>query len=991
MILGEGVKQLGAMAALFVFAAMVAVRAGADVGACEGVPQLADVRLFANGWIDEPGLRRIAGLVEPGYWSEGRAAEVRSALMRTEVFRSVELRLVSEESGCVLVVDLNRRPTVASLRLSGASQPLLSRFGAFWRWATRNPDLVRPPQDREVFRLLRLRPGSLFDEEALDRGINRVLARYRAAGFPSARVWTRTRERNGGVDIFVVVEPGAPLLVTEIQSKVDLADARPPVDSVLGRLLGGPKRRHIERDARREILRELRGQGYFDSHVPIRWQPINATSGALHVEVEAGPRREITVLGNDSIDADELLERERVNNRAFVTNNTWRQLARDMTAEYQRRGFFEARVDLDMSSDDIVYRIVEGQRFKVSEVRFAGNETLTATELGEAIATGHRSWLGPLRPPRAVDNVLADDIERIRGRYAGAGFESPEVERSVELDREAGTAVVTFTVTEGPRTWIRSMAWRWAPNDAVEPIVPDGGLGQPLDPAAIEAERDRLVAQLRQSGYRDARVRFSIQRETLANEVSADITWDIAAGALYRFGEVIVRGNADVRYVVVERDLTFVPGEVIRTEDMLEAQQRIFESGVFQNVSIAPIAKDGGPEDPFNAGQPRAGAPQEEEVVADEWRPVAVDVAARPPGRFGYGLGYDTRQGVTAFGEVSYGNLNHRAQRLRVRAQAGFDSQALGSPRQYLVTAGFTEPRLRDGAWDLHLDSVFERNTRAIEQFSIERYGGVVGSGRRLGERLRVGADMQTEFARVFDVEPVPFLERDERDAWTTALSPYLIYDGRDNPFDPRKGIVESLRARYAVPGVSTTDFVELSAQHTQIIPLWLDWGFAYSLRAGWVYSLDGNPVVPIRQRYFIGGGESVRGFAVNSLGPYDGNGNEVGGDLALVAKSELRIPLFAGLGWVLFVDGGANYLTRCDASCQDGDPADPATVIRDGSASLDNIRATAGTGLRYLTPVGPISVDYGFKLDRRTRTLSDGSFDKESLGEFSISIGARF
>lgn len=987
----NGDARLGAIARLVVIAVVVAVRSVAEPGACDPPgPRVADVRLHADGWIDEAGLRRIAGLNELEVWSEGRGEEIRSAMMRTEVFHSVEFRWVPEGPDCVLVVELDRRPIVSRLRLSGATQPILARVEALWRWAIRNPNRARPPQDREIYRLLRHRPGSLFDEEALERGTKRVLARYHAAGYHAARLSTRTRERNGGIEIFVAVQPGAPTLVTEVQTKVEGAVARAAVDEVLGQKLGGPKSRYLERDTRREILRELRELGYFDAHVSIRWRPTDATSGALYAEVEAGPRRDIAVEGNDSIDAEDLLDRDRLYSRVFVTNNTWHQMAREMEVEYQRRGFFEVDVEVDTTADErIVFRVTEGRRFKLVDVRFEGNDTLTADELGAAVATGQRSWLGPLRPPRAVDAVLTDDVERIRGLYVRAGFESPEIARNVDLDHDAGTAVVSFSVTEGPRTWVRSVAWDSAPRELEDPIEPDGGLGQPLDPTAVDAERDRLGALLRRSGYRDARVGYAIQRETAGEEVHADITWEIAAGPLYRFGEIIVQGNADVKYVVVERDLTFAPGDVLETEELLAAQQRIYASGVFQNVSIAPISDD-------EADLPADGEDQRDEKApdaaeAEERRPVAVVVAARPPGKFGYGVGYDTRQGVTAFGEVSYGNLNHRAQRLRLRAQAGFDSESAGGPRQYLITAGFTEPRLRDGLWDLHLDSAFERNTRAIEQYSIERGGAVVGSSRGVGDRLRVGADFQGEFARVFDVEPVPFLARDERDAWTTAIAPYLVFDGRDNAFDPRKGVVESLRLRYAVPVLSTTDFVEISAQHTQIIPVWREWGFAYSIRAGWVHSLDGNPIVPIRQRYFVGGGESVRGFAVNSLGPYDGNGNDVGGDLAVVAKSELRIPLFGGLGWVLFVDGGANYLVRCDSDCRAGDPNDPATAIRDGAASLDNFRATAGMGLRYVTPVGPISVDYGVKLDRRTRSLSDGSFDKESLGEFSVSVGARF
>jgi outer membrane protein assembly complex protein YaeT len=977
------------VAVAVVLASVGAVPAVAAGDSCSPpAPPIEQVRLVANGWIDEDGLRRIAGLEDPVVWSDGRREEIRSALMRTEVFRSIEIRLVAEGPTCVLVLELERRPTVSRLHLSGPTQPGLASARALWRWATRNEDRAPPPQDREIRRLLRLRPGSLFDEETLERGTTRILALYHARGYQAARVSTRISEADGAVEIFVVVRPGAPLLVTEVQAVVDQADARRVVDEVLEGKLGGAKVRHLARDTRREILRRLRELGHYDAHLEVRWRPIDATRGGLLVEVEAGPQRTIAVIGNESIREEDLLQRDRLYSRVFVTNNTWRQMGRAMEAEYQRRGFFEATVEVDTSADrEVVYQVVEGRKFKVTEVRFEGNETLAADDLRDAVATGRRGWLGPIRPPRAVDEVLAEDVDRVRETYLRAGFESAAVERRVELDREQGTAVVTFAVTEGPRTWVRSVAWDAATPDLGESTDPDVTLGRPLDIVAVETERDRLVSLLRQSGYRDARVKFEIRREADGDVVHADVSWEVAAGAMHRFDEIVVQGNAEVQYVVIERDLPFVAGDAVAAETLLKAQQKIYESGVFQNVSIAPMVPDEDPGASSDDAEPDdADVPEE-----DNRRPVAVTVAARPPGRFGYGFGYDTRQGLTGFGEVAYGNLNHRAQRLRLRAQVGFDPGTDEEPTQYLVTAGFSEPRLWDGKWDLHLNTLAERNTRTIDQFNIERVSAAVGSSRTIGDRLQVGADVQGEFARVFDVEPIPFRARDDRDAWTTSLSPFLVYDGRDSPFDPQRGVVESLRLRYAVPGVSTTDFVELNAQHTQLIPLWRDWVLAYSIRAGWVRSLDGDPIVPIRQRYFVGGGESVRGFAVNSLGPYDGNGNEIGGDLAVVAKSELRIPLIGGLGLVLFVDGGGNYLLRCDASCRAGDPSDPTTTIRDGAVTLDNFRRTAGMGLRYVTPVGPISVDYGVKLDRRDRSLADGSLVEESFGEFSVSIGARF
>lgn len=976
----SGRRPIAAVAALF---ALAAATVAAAVDPC-ALPDatFSEVRFEANDWVDDDGLRKLVGLEAPGRWSAERAVEVRAALLATEVFAAVESRLVSEDGRCVLVVDLKRRPRVVEVDLTGAELPPFAAVRSAWRWMTRNPDRAPPPTEKEVRRLLPLRAGSVYDAEALTRGTTRILERYHAVGYRSVSVTTKVGRVAGGTAISVHVFPGEPRLVTEVDLQVDDPAAHAVVDAVLQERLGGPEGRRLERDTRREIQRRLREAGYFQSRVEVRWESFDATSGRLTAEVEAGPTQSIEVVGNEAVSEDDLFPREELNDRIFVSRNTWRQVAEGMEDEYQRRGYYAASVRLQPDRDDVSYVVDEGRKFEVAAVRFAGNETIPDEELRPMVATGQRGLLAIFRPPRVVEETLDEDAERIRVRHVRAGFESAEVDHDVDLDEAKGRANVVFSVDEGPRTFIRAVSGA-ATLAALDMRIEAGGPGSPLDVVALEDERDRLLAELRRRAYFDARVAVAVERDTAGDAVDAKVVWSIEPGPQHVVGDVVIKGNSDVRYSVITRDLPFERGEPIDTEVLAEAQQDIYDAGVFRHVSIAPAAPD-----EADADEPQDAPPAERDEVDRE---LVVKVAPRPPGRVGYGVGYDTLQGLTGFGELSFANLNHRAQKVRLRAQIGFDPGDSDEPTQYLATAEFVEPRLRDGPWTFQVNVLGELNTRTVDQYNIERYSVASGFSRKFFEDVHVGGDVQVERARVFDVLPVPFRERDAQQAWTTSLIPFLVYDGRDSVFDPRKGLFESLRFRYAVPGASDVDLIEIVGQHSQLIPLWKDWSFVYSVRVGWVRSLDGDPVVPIRSRYFVGGGESVRGFAVNSLGPYDGNGNEVGGDLAVVGKTEVRIPLFWGLGLVVFVDGGGNYLTRCDADCRAGDPGDPESVIRDAEVGFDNFRTAAGLGLRYVTPVGPISVDYGIKLDRRVRTLAGGATDRESFGEFSVSVGARF
>jgi outer membrane protein insertion porin family len=270
-----------------------------------------------------------------------------------------------------------------------------------------------------------------------------------------------------------------------------------------------------------------------------------------------------------------------------------------------------------------------------------------------------------------------------------------------------------------------------------------------------------------------------------------------------------------------------------------------------------------------------------------------------------------------------------------------------------------------------------ERSTETVDNFSIERVGFLNGVDRPFGPSLNGGLETQVEQARVFDVEPdAVLIPEDDGSLRTVAVQPFVLYDSRDDKFAPTRGFLDSLRFRYGLPGLSTIHFSKLIGQHAQFIPLVDGLTFIYSLRSGWGRALDGGDFLPIRERFFLGGRTSVRGFGENSIGPRGANGGEIGGDFYVNTNLELQFPLLYGLGGAIFFDGGGLYLLQCDADCRE------QRDISRAALNFDNFRRSVGAGLRYHTPVGPIAVDYGIKLDRR---------GGESFGRLHFSIGTTF
>jgi outer membrane protein insertion porin family len=191
-----------------------------------------------------------------------------------------------------------------------------------------------------------------------------------------------------------------------------------------------------------------------------------------------------------------------------------------------------------------------------------------------------------------------------------------------------------------------------------------------------------------------------------------------------------------------------------------------------------------------------------------------------------------------------------------------------------------------------------------------------------------------------------------------------IVLDFRDDPFNPKRGMYASGVGELASELLgSQVDYWSLTGQTSFYLPVVRRNSLALSARAGVVLPYGITPEVPIQKRFFAGGRTTVRGFKQDTLGPIGADGAPIGGEFQLILNAEMRVPLQYGFLAAVFVDAGSVWL-------------------RNPSSYGFDLRETAGLSLRYITPVGPLSIDYGWKLEPRPG---------ESAGEWSFTIGMVF
>jgi len=215
------------------------------------------------------------------------------------------------------------------------------------------------------------------------------------------------------------------------------------------------------------------------------------------------------------------------------------------------------------------------------------------------------------------------------------------------------------------------------------------------------------------------------------------------------------------------------------------------------------------------------------------------------------------------------------------------------------------------------------------------------------------------------DVKPDVILSREDTGTLViSGIKPGIVYDTRDNPFNPGKGILSGILFKFTSPiFLSETNFIKTIFYGNVYHELTKAVVLAASLRGGIAQGYNKTDKLPIVERFFLGGRTTVRGYAQDTLGPKGSDGNPTGGNAFLMENLEIRTSLGKGIGIVAFLDGGNVWLKASD--------------IKPG-----DFKFTTGLGLRYNTPVGPVRVDYGHKLQKEKG---------ESSGELHFSIGHAF
>lgn len=674
---------------------------------------------------------------------------------------------------------------------------------------------------------------------------------------------------------------------------------------------------------------------------------------AVNLLVEEKPViDDIVFKGNTAFRAQKLKSMMKTKANDMLNPATLAQDMIDIKEAYVKKGYplvdvkYEIDVDRELNKAKITVTVDEKTRIKVSKITITGNKAIKTNELKKVLAT-KPAWL--FNPGIYKEEVLQEDIEKIRALYDDIGY--LDVEAAPDLNySENGTLLdITININEGKQYTVGDITV------AGNLVLPEKDVkskiemkpGKPFSARALRMDVVNIKQYYYQFGYMNVVVDVDRNLNQAGN---IDIKYNIDAKDPVYVGKVEIRGNVKTREIIVRRELRVYPGERFNGEKIKRSKERIYNLGFFENVSF-----------------------ETEPTQTPDIQNLIVSVKETKTGEFSFGGGYSSIDMLVGFVEVTQRNFDIMnfptfmggGQSLSLKAEIGMVRNNFN--------LSWTDPWIFGMPYSFGFDAYrtsHRKDTDIGWAYDETRMGGDLRLGKDITEYLRGNLTYrleQIEIGSVIENASQDF-KNEEGTNTISSLMLELTQDTRDNIFVPTRGYILGGSIENA-GGIFLGDknFLKGTATAIYYHTFFEKFVLEAKARAGWSNAFGKSDDVPVYERFYAGGENTIRGYKERRVGPRDPGSNEpIGGEAILLGNIEITFPIYEKvLKGAIFYDVG-NVWRRAEDFIAGG-----------------NYRAGTGIGVRVKTPVGPIKLDYGYPLVE--------NYGDDRTGEFYFSISRGF
>jgi len=677
----------------------------------------------------------------------------------------------------------------------------------------------------------------------------------------------------------------------------------------------------FSKNAVQDDIKSLFKIGYFDD-VTVEIEPFEGGVKLIYKLVEKPSITSIDFQGNDEFDKDKLKEQitltlGAIANLSLITDN-----AKSIVSFYQSEGYWLVKVipiirEISTDAVALTYQIDEGPKVKVKKVSIEGNSALSDREIRKAMQT-RKWWLFSFLTGSGIykRDQMRDDVERIRDLYHSIGYIYVVIsEPKIELSPDRKKLYILLTVSEGNQYRVGDITVQgntvFSESELFEDL--DIASGQIFSRRALREDVDHIIDRYMENGY--ARVDVNPLINVRKQELIADITLSITEGGIFRIGRVNITGNTKTRDKVIRREVRLDEGEIFNKKMIRRSYQRISNLNFFESVDVSPV-------------------PRTDAQLVD----INIDVKEKLTGMLSIGGGYSSIDKFMVMGEITQTNLFGKGLYLKFRADL--------SARRTNYKISLRDPWFLDKP----VSATFSVYNEEVDYLDYDKKatGASVGFGKEITEYIGGNITYNIEQAEItnIDSDASEIIKDQEGTKLTSSISPSIWRDSRNNFLDPTEGSKNALYTSIAGLG-GDNYYWKAVADSLWYVPAPLKTTFSVRGRAGYATGYAGEKL-PLYERFYVGGINTIRGLGFGEGGPRDDEGEVIGGNWEMIINTELIFPLIEDIrlkGLVFFDYGGA--------------------FDEDKSFEFsEDMRSTAGVGVRWMSPLGPIRLEYGFNLD---------------------------
>jgi outer membrane protein insertion porin family len=885
-----------------------------------------------NRWVDL--VKNLIFIQEGESFTTKRFQDSLEALKSSKIFKGIHVfeKLIKEDQ-LELHFQVTPYPQVKDIKIKGAF-PLL---------------------EREILNGMQLRTGDGCNPETFSARETAIVQLFKNEGYiaPVVNLDAKEDPADGNVVVDVNIDKGDFFHIRGFEIKGNRAFSKTRLklriktykSFLIPDFMRRFKKKQFDKDIK-NLIHFYRKKGYPDVVVSSDVKKdANTQNVSISLDIDEGPRYDIEFEGNKAfwnftLKKDLILFKEG-NKRDFGLKKSIRKIKK----QYLKAGYTDCSIEMKserkqeagQSVRNIRFIIDEGSQYIVNSISFKGNNVIGSKNIKKQMLT---RTPGIIANGAFVQETLEEDKRAITSLYLKQGYMNTGVKDQVKLDKgikeKKQNVDITIEIEEGIQTNVKSSTINGL--NVLSDVQAREGItlkkGSVFRNYMIRSDENTLSSLISEKGYPHVKVKGSAAISK--DKTEASVMYEVDEGPFVRMGQVAYTGNFLTKKRVINNELELDPGEPFSLKKFLRSQRDIRDIEAFDSVRFNTFGL---------------------KETADKVN-LLLELEEKKPYYIQTGGGYDTERGF--FANIMGGDRNLFG--LNKDIWAGGEISQIG----YRGDLGITEPRFLRTQIKSTMNLFAEDREEFNTNFGTRERGVSLSFNRRFLKKFNADISFVYSYKKDYPRDSEPILVNEEnrfepREILT--ISPSLVYNATDSYVRPRKGLFSSLLLDIS-KGINNSldDFFryrfEVRKYYTPIENL----SFALRGRVGDITPFEDASTIPEDQFFFLGGTSTVRGFDENLL-RFDLAGKALGGLTSILGNIETRIDLGPDFELSFFYDIGSVR----------------NAIVDQGT---DGFRSSVGTGLHYFTPIGPIGVYYGHKLDRKP---------DESAGRFHFTIGFRF